>query len=316
MMVEQTTRSESHRPPGILEHLSDGMSLVLAVPSLIALPILVDLYLLLGMRISSAALTSRLGNWFVNRNDQTSIDIGEWIRDLGSWDSARLLALLMPSVLDGMPQDQLYRPFERATWSPSSLVVGAVCCVVVLVGLAIFVTYLTMLARHAELIRTRPMPMLHLLFDRWAKALGFAALFALVLSAILGALILPSAVLAAGGMSTESIVGLLSLVGLGILIVTMFVPEAIVIDGAGPITAVRASATVVFRFFWQSVAFFAVSLMISPGLLSIWEQIAGDAAGLGIAIVLNAIMVTSLSLASLAFYRARFDGVAALPAAK
>jgi hypothetical protein len=120
-------------------------------------------------------------------------------------------------------------------------------------------------------------------------------------------------VLTTGGISTESLVVVLSLVGFVILVITMFVPEAIVIDGAGPISAVRASATVVFRFFWQSAAFIAVSLMISPGLLSIWERIAGDPAGLAIAIVLNAIMVTSLSLASLTFYRARFDGVAPLP---
>jgi hypothetical protein len=67
---------------------------------------------------------------------------------------------------------------------------------------------------------------------------------------------------------------------------------------------------VVVHSFWQSAAFFAVSLMISPGLLSIWERIAGDPVGLGLAILLNAVMVTSLSLASLAFYRARFDGAA------
>lgn len=128
-----------------------------------------------------------------------------------------------------------------------------------------------------------------------------------LLSAVM---IVPGILLAAGGMSTDTIVGLVSLVGFVILVVTMFVPEAIMIDGAGPVAAIRASATVVFRFFWQSAAFFAVSLMISPGLLSIWEHIAGNPVGLGIAIILNAAMVTSLSLASLAFYRARFDGVA------
>ena len=316
MMVERTTRTEANRPPGILEHLSDGMSLVLAFPYLVAIPVLVDLYLLLGVRISSESLTSRVGDWFVGRDSQGSIDTGEWIRDLGAWDSSRLLAVLTPSVLDGMSQEKLYRPFERLTWSPSSPVVLVASFIMLLIGSAIFIMYLTMLAHQAEMIRTRPQSVIRLLLDRWAKVLGFAALLILALAATLGALVLPGALLAAGGMSTESVVGLLSLVGLVILIITMFVPEAIVIDGAGPIAAIRASATVVFRFFWQSAAFFAVSLMISPGLLSIWERVAGDPAGLAVAVVVNAIMVTSLSLASLAFYQARFDGVASVPHAK
>lgn len=313
MMVERTTRTETNRPPGILEHLSDGMSLVLAFPYLVAIPVLLDLYLLLGVRISARSLTDRVGDWFIGRNGQTSIDAGEWIRDLGSWDSSRLLAVLTPSVLDGMPQDRLYRPFERVSWSPSSLVVLVASFVMALIGSAVFSTYLTMLAHQAGMIRTRPQSHIRLLLDRWAKVLGFAALILLALVATLGALVLPGAISTSGGMSTNNLVGLVSLVGLVILVITMFVPEAIVIDGATPIAAIRASASVVFRYFWQSAAFFAVSLLISPGLLSIWERIAGDPAGLGIAVILNAIMVTSLSLASLAFYRARFDSVGPLP---
>jgi hypothetical protein len=313
MTMERTTRTESNRPPGILEHLSEGMSLVLEFPHLIMVPVLVDLYLLLGPQVSSESLTMRLGEWFIGRGGETSVDTGEWIRDLGSWDGSRLLALLMPSVPVGLPQDQLYRPFDRLTWSPASLVVVAAGAVMALIGFAIFITYLTMLASRAKLIRTSSVPLLHLLVDRWAKVLGFAGLLIGVLAIILAVLVLPAALMSAGGIGTDGLVFLLSLIGFVILVITMFVPEAIVIDGAGPISAVRASASVVFRFFWQSAAFLAVSLMISPGLLSIWERIAGDPAGLAIAVVLNAIMVTSLSLASLAFYRARFDGVAPLP---
>ena len=151
---------------------------------------------------------------------------------------------------------------------------------------------------------------MRLIIDRWGKVLATTVVLTLVIGAISALFIVPGAVLSAGGMSTDTIVGLFAMVGFVVLVITMFVPESIVIDGSGPVAAIRASAHVVFRFFWQSAAFFAVSMLISPGLLSIWERIAGDPGGLGIAIVLNAVMVTSLSLASLAFYRARFDGVA------
>jgi hypothetical protein len=311
-MVERTTVSQPNRPPGILEHVSDGMSDVLAYPQLVLIPVLLDLYLLFGARISAGSLTSRLGDWFAGRSGQNALDAGKWVRDLGDWDVSRLLALLMPSVLDGMGQDTYYRPFDRLAWSPSSLGVVAASIGMILIGSVIFTIYITMLASRTRMIRANSLPPMRLLLDRWVKMLGLFGLLIGVIASLSAVMIVPAAILAAGGVSATTMAGLAWLVGSIALVVTMFAPEAIVIDGASPIAAVRASAQVVFRFFWQSAAFFAVSLMISPGLLSIWERIAGDPVGLGIAIVLNAAMVTSLSLASLAFYRARFDGVAPL----
>jgi len=309
-MLERTTISQPDRPPGILEHLSEGMSLVLAFPQLIAIPVLLDIYLLIGARISPAAMTTRLGDWLVGRNGANSVDAGEWVRGLGDWDMSRLLAFLMPSVMDGMKQDAIYRPFDRMAWSPSLPTAIATSLGLLLVGSFIFTVYLVLLASQADMIRTESRSTMRLIIDRWGKVLATTVVLTLVIGAISALFIVPGAVLSAGGMSTDTIVGLFAMVGFVVLVITMFVPESIVIDGSGPVEAIRASAHVVFRFFWQSAAFFAVSLLISPGLLSIWERIAGDPGGLGIAIVLNAVMVTSLSLASLAFYRARFDGVA------
>jgi hypothetical protein len=211
-----------------------------------------------------------------------------------------------------MGQDTYYRPFDRLAWNPSSLGVVAASIGMILIGSVIFTIYITMLASRTRMIRANSLPPMRLLLDRWVKMLGLFGLLIGVIASLSAVMIVPAAILAAGGVSATTMAGLAWLVGSIALVVTMFAPEAIVIDGASPIAAVRASAQVVFRFFWQSAAFFAVSLMISPGLLSIWERIAGDPVGLGIAIVLNAAMVTSLSLASLAFYRARFDGVAPL----
>jgi hypothetical protein len=309
-MLERTTISQPDRPPGILEHLSEGMSLVLAFPQLIAIPVLLDIYLLIGARISPDVMTTRLGNWLVGRNGANSVDAGEWVRGLGDWDMSRLLAFLMPSVMDGMKQEAIYRPFDRLAWSPSLPTAIVTGLGLLLIGSFIFTVYLVLLASQADMIRTESRSTMRLIIDRWGKVLATTVVLTLVIGAISALVIVPGAVLSAGGMSTDTMVGLFATVGFVVLVITMFVPESIVIDGSGPVEAVRVSAHVVFRFFWQSAAFFAVSMLISPGLLSIWERIAGDPGGLGIAIVLNAVMVTSLSLASLAFYRARFDGVA------
>ena len=309
-MLERTTISQPDRPPGILEHLSEGMSLVLAFPQLIAIPVLLDIYLLIGARISPDVMTTRLGNWLVGRNGANSVDAGEWVRGLGDWDMSRLLAFLMPSVMDGMKQEAIYRPFDRLAWSPSLPTAIVTGLGLLLIGSFIFTVYLVLLASQADMIRTESHSTMRLIIDRWGKVLATTVVLTLVIGAISALVIVPGAVLSAGGMSTDTMVGLFATVGFVVLVITMFVPESIVIDGSGPVEAVRVSAHVVFRFFWQSAAFFAVSMLISPGLLSIWERITGDPGGLGIAIVLNAVMVTSLSLASLAFYRARFDGVA------
>jgi len=308
-MLERTTISQPNRPPGILEHLSEGMSLVLAFPQLIAIPVLLDFYLLVGARISPQSMTNRLGDWFIGRDGANSTDVGDWVRALGDWDMSRLLAFLMPSVIDGMKQSAIDRPFDRVSWVPSMPAAIIAGIGLLLIGTLIFTAYLVLLASRTEMIRTKPLPFARLILERWAKVLAAAALLVVAIGGISAAMIVPGALLAAGGISTDTIVGLISLVGFVVLVITMFVPESIVIDGSGPITAIRASLHVVFRFFWQSAAFFAVSMLISPGLLSIWEHIAGDPVGPGIAIILNAVMVTSLSLASLAFYRARFDGV-------
>jgi len=212
--------------------------------------------------------------------------------------------------MDGMKQEAIYRPFDRLAWSPSLPTAIVTGLGLLLIGSFIFTVYLVLLASQADMIRTESRSTMRLIIDRWGKVLATTVVLTLVIGAISALVIVPGAVLSAGGMSTDTMVGLFATVGFVVLVITMFVPESIVIDGSGPVEAVRASAHVVFRFFWQSAAFFAVSMLISPGLLSIWERIAGDPGGLGIAIVLNAVMVTSLSLASLAFYRARFDGVA------
>jgi hypothetical protein len=286
------------------------MSLVVEAPHLLIIPVLLDIYLLLGLKISASELTARLGAWFGGRGGDGSHDVGRWISDQKDWDLTRAGALLTPSVIDGLPQSKIYEPIDRLTWSPAPLVASLLITVLILAGTAIFTGYIVMLADRADLIRTQQAPILSVLRDRWVKLVGFGTILVSAIAVIAAVAIAPGMLVDGRGMSAENVVALVSLAAFPLLVVTMFVPESIVIDGSGPIEAIRAGASVVVHSFWQSAGFFAVSLMISPGLLSIWERIAGDPVGLGLAIVLNAAMVTSLSLASLAFYRARFDGAA------
>ncbi len=130
-------------------------------------------------------------------------------------------------------------------------------------------------------------------------------MMAAILAVVSGLFILPSLLTDTTVVGADTTIGFISLIGLILLIATMFVPEAIVLDSAGPVQAIRSSLRVVSGNFVQTIGFFLVSILISPGLLSIWERITFHPAGLILAIVLNAGMVTSLAIASLGFYQVR-----------
>lgn len=302
--------SRAEKQPGVLYHLSEGMSLLISLPQLILIPVLLDLYLLMGPRISSMSITQRLSDRIRIQDGSFAAEAASWLGRAGDWDLSRLMALLLPSVVDGLPEAASYEPYARGYGTASLLVLIAAGVCFFVIGTALFTGFMITLARSGKLIRADKATLAQLFLDRWLKFLGFAAVMLAVLTIGALSLILPALLLSAGAEGTSLIVGFLSMGGLVLLVVTMFAPEAIVIDGAGPFMAFRSSARVVFSSFWQAMGLFAVSLMFSPGLLSIWEEIASDPVGLGIAIVINAGLVTSLAIASLSFYKSRSDGFA------
>ena len=145
--------------------------------------------------------------------------------------------------------------------------------------------------------------------NRFVKFLAFALVASLMLGFLTAIALIPVAILAVGGISTSAIASTLALIGLAMIILLMFVPEAIVIDGLWPFAAIRASATVVVQSFWQAICFYVISLLIGPGLLTAWKEIAHEAAGLALAVTVNAWLMTSIAIASLGFYRARSNGL-------
>jgi hypothetical protein len=309
-MQRPSSITQTEKQPGLLDHLSAGMSILLAFPHLMLIPILIDLYLLLAPRISSVAITERLATWSRTQDGDSAADVAKWFSQVGDWDVSRLIALLVPSVVDGLPPAATFEPYGRGHVAAPMLVTVLAGIGLILVGTGLFVGLLVWLAQSGEMIREQKSPVGRLILDRWLKFLGFAAI--MVAIAMVGgtALIVPTMMLAVSEVGVSAIIGFLSLVFLVLLVVTMFVPEAIVVDGAGPLRAIRSSAAVVSGSFWQAMGLFVISFMFTPGLLSIWEEIAGDPVGLGIAIVGNAALITSLALASLSFYRSRSEDLA------
>jgi hypothetical protein len=308
-MIDRRVAEREEAPPGILQLIADGMSYALAAPWLLAIPILVEIYFLLAPGVGSRSLTTGLGNWFAEQDAANVEDISHWLLARGNWNIGELVGLLFSSIVDSLDGKDVYQPIEASMHSVGPWAVLAIATALVLAGLALFVTYEVILARSAELIRTPDSSFVSTVFNRFVKFVAFVICGAGILVFLTALVLVPVAILSTGGVSANAIGGTLALLGLAMVILLMFVPEAIVIDGLWPFAAIRASATVVFHSFWRAIGFYVVSLMIGPGLLTAWKNITDQAMGLAIAVILNAWLMTSLAIASLGFYRARSNGL-------
>ena len=304
-MSSRVSVSKTDPRPGILDHLSDGMSLVIALPFLALIPILLDALLWLVPTLSGKSLSRWAGAELQFSNSSVLDQFGTWLARHGDWDITRGLAVLLPSVIDGVSSDKLYAPFDVDSVSISTALAAFAITASILFGALLFVAFETWLATSAELLHLNRDQAISAILRSWGRIVLFGLIMAGVVVTVSAVMILPSLLTDTTVVGPDTTIGFLSLIGLILLIATMFVPEAIVLDSAGPIQAIRSSLHVVSGNFLQSIGFFLVSLMISPGLLSIWERITFHPAGLILAIVLNAAMVTSLALASLGFYQVR-----------
>lgn len=308
-MAHQYLATNATPKPGVLDALADGISHVLAKPALIAIPLLLDALLIFAPRVSGASLGQDLAARFAARDLLAFQQFGGWLARQGDWAIERGLAFLLPSVVDGIGAGDRYAPYTPDVLRPGGALGGILLLVSVLIGAMLFMGFETWIARSTGIAEDSDRSLMAHIGRSWLAYLGVIALVLIFAAVVIGGMLAPAWIANQPGPDGDTLIAVTSLVGLVVLIATMFVPEAIVLDAAGPLSAIRKSVTVVATNFWQSMAFFLVTFLITPGLLAIWETIAFDPLGLAIAIVLNAGMVTSLAIASLAFYRARSESV-------
>jgi len=311
-MIDRKAATEAPEQPGILELIATGMSHILVVPWLLLVPILLEGWFLFAPGVNSTRLTHSLGSWFDGRNNANAADVARWFNERGGWDVSGLVGFPMASVIDALGSGDHYAPIDRTMFHPSATIV-LICAVgFMLLGLFMLALFEVLLAHSMDLIRTQRRPLMLEILDRWLKFVSFVLFGTVAMLFLLGAVMIPIERLSAGGLSGDTIAVTLSLIGLAALVIAMFVPEAITTDGLWPIAALRASAEVVFHSFWRTLGFYVVSLLIGPGLLPLWKSMAHEAAGLILAILLNAWLVTSLAIATLGFYRSRSEQIRSL----
>ncbi|MCB0237472.1 MAG: hypothetical protein KDH08_02295, partial [Anaerolineae bacterium] len=94
--------------------------------------------------------------------------------------------------------------------------------------------------------------------------------------------------------------------GLWIYLILYFVVAALVLDGSGLVDSLRRSFRVVTRNFWSSLGLVILTAVILTGFGLIWQRVAVlSPVGIAVAIGGNAVLLTGLTAARLAFYRDR-----------
>lgn len=295
----------------ITQVIADGVNTVLSNPALLAIPVLVDAFYLLGRRVTLEPMMSRWSQWVASENWSISARASELLADIGRVDVFGLVWILIPSLLGGSDRGELYVPISRSTWQISNLAVGIPVVVLVVILTAFAYSLFGLWLADTGLERGRS----------WRERLRRTPIVALRVLALVGLILgIAAFLLLPVGMAwaATTVVGI-NLNGLLLPIVTLvvvamialfyFSPEALFVAESSAPDALRLSARVVKRYTWHSLAFIGATMILGWGLSVIWERIAVNPPGMALAIGASAFVGCSLALAAIFFFRDRLNRI-------
>ncbi len=312
---------------GIVDSLSAGYRFLLRHLELLLVPLLLDGLLWAAPRLSIAPLFARLADLYQGFDSSTPLGtLGEQMPQLLALmgETSNLMEFLvsrslyhMPSLLIGVPQ---LKQAHASIQVDSALEAGVVALFLGLVGLAVGVIYMNLLARALPLGEGQKSLTLSLLMGRvvrhWWRTLLFVVGVALLLliiyiPATIGTtlLMLLSPALGSGAMV------LLSGLSMVLFFYLYFVTVGLVLDNLPIAQAVVRSVLLVRNNFWTTLGFVVISGLISLGIGLLIAQLATSGlVGMVVAVMINAFIGTGLALALLVFYRTRLLAMVGQPA--
>lgn len=298
MSAEQT--------PGVIETVGNAFVLLNKQPYLLIPPVVLDLFLWLGIRLSLKPLTEAVIRWIGTSSaiDSSTID---HIRNTGtSFNLFELLAISMPTFVTQVGADAISGATNRTIDSFEWWMVLSAAFILLLVGVAIGVFYLTLLGFLVRGEKILP----GALARASAKNIGrtymyFLLLLGLALLVLFPLLMLSGALLAFG----ISIVPLLTLflvfAAMWAYVLLFFAKDAIIISQAGPARAIYLSYNIVRANFWPCVGLIVVSMIIQIGTPLALVAFTHSPWGVPLAFVAHAYILTGVAVAALLFYRDR-----------
>lgn len=292
-----------------IDSLTDGFSRVAKRLWLAVIPVLLDLFLWRGPKISIRPVVVRMVELLKQTTDMVA---AEAIPDVGTSEmfgamidmlqntlgKTNLFALLAWSQL-GVPSIAGIVPVDEAgAWVFQITDYGVMLLLQLLImglGLLIAAGFLALLAQE---LREETRDLRRMVRDT------------LVYWIYLGAIVVPLGLFMLLSLSFSLLLGPLSIfVGvllLWIMLYMAFVPQAVTLFDLNPIRAVLTSFTVVRTSFWPAIGFLLLVNVINRGLGLLWARLmTSSSVGALVAMAGNAYVGTSLTLAMFIFVHRR-----------
>lgn len=327
--VGQKIREASREISGVNETVASGLSLPLSRPWLLAVPILLDVMLWIGIQVPITRITNPLSDWMAREGGEDGELVADQLNAIG--ETFRLndvIGSMLPSVFSGLSRENLFnimisvyvpglsggidRNDLASIWSSligNTVDPGGILPIIGL-GLLFFVvsTLLTVgwrvpIAMSVVQITMTPGKTVAYILRAWIRFVGFIALLGIVAMIAIVPLILVTGIMLLAGLDVRAILSLLIVMAASLIaIYARFVLESIILNDIGPLRALKRSAMVAQMFFGATVRFAIAVVLIAAGALRLWDIMVSAPPGLPVAIIVNSFLGTGLAVASMMFY--------------
>jgi hypothetical protein len=304
-------RSETQPPTStsVTAVIADGASLALSNLSVLLIPLLLDLYYLVGWRVTLGPIADRIEGSITNTEGSWQSGMTKALEEVGTWDILGVMSIFVPSFLSGSDKSEVYQPFGRNSIEVSSLLVAVLVIGLALlvssVAYAVFGPWLADLAIDRKRTwdeRLRLVPRTS--FNVFTLMVLMAGAFVLVN----GPLLLIWGIGAVAGVDLEGLIlPFIVLLSVAILALFYFAPEALVVSDISAKEAMKRSAAVVRKNLGDALLFAGASVVLSIGLAELGDRIASSVPGVLLAVIGNAFVGCALALASMVFFFQRWQ---------
>jgi len=308
-MQRDVAASKKIEIPGVIETIAHGLSIALARPLLLILPMLIDLYYWVGPKILIESLTAPISTWVSESDASGSSDVIEQLDKIGRSDITWMLSLFVPSFLSEIPRSDLYEIQARAVLKPEMWWLDIPLLLLMVLGAGLLAMIFAVPISNAAVPRSRPpRNVVSAVGIAWLRFLALLVLLIGISCLILGPLAIVTAILLLIGLNVTPLLTLtLVLFIMFGFIVLWFAPDAIVVNEVGPVKAIKYSISMIRNYFWQSIGLASASLLITIGLGELWQLMADTPPGLLFGVIANAYFATGLAIASMSFFANRIQ---------
>lgn len=290
----------------VIDTLSEGFSAANRRPWIVAIPMLVDLLLWLGPKVT---IGPHLAGSLESGLPQQYSGYGALIRQtVSGFNLLSLLAVVyLPSLVTRLDH-------PAAVGLVSNLAINSagrlllLAALTLLAGLWLSCLYLGLVAQVVRDGTTNARVMAVLVWRYWRRLIGFLALLILLLGLAAIPIGLIYTILASLSPTAGEFVAFIVQIALiWALVYLFFAVQALMLSDARPMRAIRLSVTVIANNFWAALALIGLTFLITLGLPLAWQVIAATPAGVVAGIVGNAYIATGVTAAAFLFYKERVE---------